>query len=159
VTNLELRLAEEKDCRLIWEWANDPTVRANAFNPEPILWESHKSWYQKKLASPDTRLWILELDKTPVAQIRYDRVDVDTAEIDFSVTSSHRGKGLGTKILKYSSELACAELGVKYLKGLVLDRNSASIFAFTKADFQPMGREEYIDQPCQVFVYQRFEQV
>ena len=34
--NLHLRPAERKDCRLLWEWANDPATRAAAFSTGTI---------------------------------------------------------------------------------------------------------------------------
>ncbi len=40
-----LRNAEYTDCEHIFYWANDPTVRANAFNSNLIEFEDHKAWF------------------------------------------------------------------------------------------------------------------
>src|SRR5581483_8142161 len=72
---LTIREARPEDARLLWEWANDPSVRSNSFNQEPIPWESHLRWYEKRLASPGTRFWLLEVNSVPAGQIRYDRDD------------------------------------------------------------------------------------
>ena len=39
--DLRLRRVQEKDCRQLWEWANDPEVRPVSFATEPIQWERH----------------------------------------------------------------------------------------------------------------------
>ncbi|MEK7218316.1 MAG: UDP-2,4-diacetamido-2,4,6-trideoxy-beta-L-altropyranose hydrolase, partial [Patescibacteria group bacterium] len=47
--SLRLRPATVGDGRTLWEWANDPTVRASAFSSDPIPWEEHMQWFGKKL--------------------------------------------------------------------------------------------------------------
>ncbi len=37
--SIRLRRAGPGDARLLWEWANDPGVRAASFSSDPILWE------------------------------------------------------------------------------------------------------------------------
>ena len=150
--HLWVRPARLSDAKLLWQWANDPTVRANSFHPEPISLDEHIKWYSEKLASPDTRIWILELNQVPVAQIRYDRVDTDTAEIGFSVVPDYRGRGLGTQTLVLTSSMACRELGVKRLKGVAFRSNEASVRAFTKAGFEHVGQEQISGKPCHIFV-------
>jgi len=36
---LRLRPVCADDCRMIWEWANDPLVRSQSFANDPIPWE------------------------------------------------------------------------------------------------------------------------
>ena len=149
---LRVRRACFQDAELLWQWANDPSVRANSFHPEPILLDEHLEWYKEKLTSSDTRIWILELNQVPVAQIRYDRVNTDTAEISFSVVSEHRGRGLGTRSLVLTSGMVCRELGVKRLRGRVFSSNDASVRVFTKAGFECVGQEQVSDKLCMIFV-------
>lgn len=150
--HLRVRRACFQDAELLWQWANDPSVRANSFHPEAIPLDEHIEWYKGKLTSPDTRIWLLELNEVPVAQIRYDRVRADTAEIDFSVVPDYRGRGLGARALILTSDMAYRELGVKRLKGVVLNSNEASVRAFTKADFECVGQEQVSDKFCNIFV-------
>ncbi|MGH9508910.1 MAG: UDP-2,4-diacetamido-2,4,6-trideoxy-beta-L-altropyranose hydrolase, partial [Terriglobales bacterium] len=49
---LRLRRATEQDCRLLWEWANDPDTRANSFSSELIPWDDHQRWFRAKLSDP-----------------------------------------------------------------------------------------------------------
>jgi len=148
-----IRPAGFQDAELLWLWANDPIVRANSFHPEAIPFDGHLKWYKRKVESPETRIWLLELDQVPVAQIRYDHVQGDTAEIGVSVSSEYRGKGLGTRLLQITSGMACEELNVKCLKGVVFSSNKASARAFTKAGFECVGQEFISDKLCYLFVW------
>lgn len=133
---LSIRRARAGDARTIWKWANDPTVRANAFNPQPIPWETHISWYQGRLRSPATRIWILEDAGEPVGQIRYDRDECGAAaEISYSIAGEHRGKGYGKALLRMTRVLALAELEVEEIRGVTLAENEASRRAFSSSGF------------------------
>ena len=35
------------DCSLIYNLSNDPLVRINSFNSEPIIYENHVKWFNK----------------------------------------------------------------------------------------------------------------
>lgn len=35
----------ENDCSLIYNLSNDPLVRSNSFNSEPIFYENHVRWF------------------------------------------------------------------------------------------------------------------
>ena len=56
---LSLREVTAKDMDLLYEWANDPTVRQNAFHTEPIPYENHKMWFAKNLADREVLMYIL----------------------------------------------------------------------------------------------------
>jgi len=146
-----LRPAAPEDVGLLWLWANDPATRANSFSRDAIPWETHRAWYRAKLASPDSRLWLLEWRRVPVGQIRYDRVDGGTARISFAVAPGYRGRGLGTRLLALSAERACRELAVGRLEGITLARNAASARAFVAAGFAQAGEPTVDGEPCLVF--------
>lgn len=150
--NLQVRHANWKDVDLLWHWANDPIVRENSFHPDPIPMDEHIKWFKDKMNSTDTLFLIIEHDQKPVAQIRYDLVDNNEAEINFSVASEHRGKGFGTKTLKLTSSIACEELGIERIKGIVFSSNDASNRVFIKAGFKKVGREQIFGKPCYVFL-------
>ena len=150
--DIRVRRGSIQDGELLWKWANDQSVRANAFHADTITLKEHLRWYQNKLNSPDTLIWILELGSHPVAQIRYDRVNPATAEIDISVTDDCRGMGLGTKALVLTSDISGRELGVQRIKGTVFVSNKASSRAFTKAGFNHGGRERVSGKICDIFI-------
>jgi UDP-2,4-diacetamido-2,4,6-trideoxy-beta-L-altropyranose hydrolase len=145
-----LRPATEADGRLLWEWANDAAVRANAFHSDPIPWETHQAWLAARLASVHSRIWIMERDGEPVGQIRYDRQG-DVAEIGISVAAAYRGQGIGQALLGASCPRACAELQVRRLVALVKPHNRASAHAFEHAGFRQLAPTSRHGQPCLVF--------
>jgi RimJ/RimL family protein N-acetyltransferase len=136
---LTIRPATLDDMFQVWTWANDPLTRANSFSTRRIPWETHVRWYRGQLAAPATRLWLLESDGLPVAQIRYDRRD-DCAEIGYTVAPGQRGRGYGTRILQMTAARACRELDVPTVRGLVMIENRASIRAFEQAGFTLASR-------------------
>ncbi|RMA65987.1 UDP-2,4-diacetamido-2,4,6-trideoxy-beta-L-altropyranose hydrolase [Ulvibacter antarcticus] len=104
--SVSLRPANEKDMLLLFDWANDPDVRKNAFNSEKIELENHKKWYSNKIKDANTKILILEKDELPLGQIRFDKTD-DNWTIDYSIDAKYRGLGLGGRII---------ELGIEHLK-------------------------------------------
>ena len=148
---LRIRLIKAKDAELIWQWANDPSVRMNAFHQETISLETHLEWFRRRLASSDTRIWVLEASGVPVAQIRYDRVQPGAAEISFTVSADHRGRGFGTYMLIHTAERACRALGVRSVQGVAFKTNQASARAFIKAGFQQSAEKLISGHLCYVF--------
>lgn len=149
--SFRLRPASAEDSVMLWQWTNDSTIRANSFDTAVIPWETHKVWYAKKLASSDTRIWILELRQVPVGQIRYDRINLETAQISFSVTPGYHGKGIGTKLLEVSSASAYRELNARWLQGIAFSSNVASARAFLKAGFHQVEEKMISGRKCLVF--------
>jgi RimJ/RimL family protein N-acetyltransferase len=90
----------EEDGRLLWEWANDPAVRAVSFSSEPISWQQHWQWFNSKLSSPDCIFYIaVNLADLPIGQVRFERTG-DEATISVSLAANFRGKGFGSSIIR-----------------------------------------------------------
>jgi UDP-2,4-diacetamido-2,4,6-trideoxy-beta-L-altropyranose hydrolase len=149
---LVLRPAGISDARLLWEWRNDPLVRANSFQSEPVAWETHLAWLQRKLASPDCRLWIAECEGRPVGQVRYDR-DGALAEVSLSVAAPCRGRGLGAALLARSAPCAARDLQVRRLVAFIKPGNLPSRRAFERAGFRPAGPVMCAGVLCLAFEY------
>ena len=136
-----LRRVREEDGRLIWEWANDPSVRAVSFSSEPIVWEQHLKWFQSKLNDPDCIFYVaLNEEDIPVGQIRYD-VKNGEATVSISLGSSFRGKGYGNEIIELSSWKLFNILDAKSIHSYVKMGNEASVKMFLEAGFKKMGME------------------
>lgn len=153
-SSLQLRAAEPEDAVLLWQWANDPQVRMQSLHPDPIALETHLHWYTAKLQSPLTRIWIVCLAEEAVAQIRYDVVAPALAEIDYSVSLAHRGKGIGTAMLNETHAPTCAALGLSEVHGIVRTSNPASARAFEKAGFRRIGAVVRKGYDCIVYAKQ-----
>ena len=146
-----LRPVEPDDVLPIWRLANDPAVRNRSLSTESIPLEDHARWFDRKLASPDTRMWVLDLAGLIAAQIRYDLVEPDVAEISFSVAAPLRGRGLGTKLLDATRAPASEQLGATRLRAIVRRENAASMQIFEKAGFQLARSKKIQGHACQIF--------
>ena len=98
---LSLREVTAKDMELLYKWANDPTVRQNAFHTEPIPYEDHKMWFAKNLADREVLMYILcsisaGEKEEPLGQIRLS-IEEDKALIDYSVDASGVVRDWGQK--------------------------------------------------------------
>lgn len=154
-----IRAAEPGDAEPLWRLANDPGVRSQAFNTDPIPLADHLAWYRKRLASPDTVIRVLDTGDMLAGQVRYDRVDAGLAEIDFAVAPERRGAGVGSRLLAETWREACEELGVRAVRGLVFAENGASAGAFLKAGFHEDERRTVEGRECRVFMRVRPEEV
>ncbi|WP_179021407.1 GNAT family N-acetyltransferase [Winogradskyella forsetii] len=95
---LTIRLAEEKDIDLYFNWVNDPLVRQNSINSETIKYEDHVNWFSNKIKDPNSFLYLfINEDSIPVGQVMIERKG-KIVSLSQSVDRNQRGK-------KYSSEM------------------------------------------------------
>jgi methionyl-tRNA formyltransferase len=139
---LTLRLVKEDDCRLLWEWANDLTVRTSAFSSEPISWETHLRWFKRKLKDPNCYIFIaLDEAKIPVGQVRFE-ISGHEATVDISISSERRGQGYGTELLKLASRELFHLSSADCINAYIKSGNEASIRTFSKVGFKSLGKEK-----------------
>lgn len=143
--SLRLRRAKDSDIDLLFQWANDDTVRANAFHTEKIPYEKHVQWFEKMMADASVHQYILCDDGTPVGQIRLN-VEQDAAYIDYSVSPGQRSRGYGGSMLQMvpTQLLEDKIAGVARLVGQVKYENKASARAFEKCGFLKKEMPEYL---------------
>lgn len=142
---VDLRPVSIDDIGLLFQWVNDPSVRANSFQQQDVTWEEHQHWFKQKILSPTARLFIVYHNDLPVGQLRLD-IENNSAYISYLVDSLHRGQGIGTQILLIAQRNLPSN--INKLIGRVKLNNVASIKAFTKTGFLPELHDEYIE-----FVY------
>lgn len=145
-----IRKATLDDSLQIWYLANDKDVRQNSFNQESISLETHIPWYKNKLTSSSTVFFVLDVYGTVVAQIRYEKEGYK-AIINYSVARAFRGRNVGKKLIELTVELACKELNVFCVQGLMKEYNKASIYTFIKAGFQKIGKKKLQGYECFIF--------
>ena len=136
---LKLRFVAVEDCRSIWEWANDPTVRSVSFSSEPILWENHVKWFFAKLLDPNCLFFIvLDFENIPIGQVRY-QIDGKEAVISVSLALDQRGKGYGSQAIQLASETVFRSTSVELIHAHIKPENLSSIQAFARAGFADAG--------------------
>jgi UDP-2,4-diacetamido-2,4,6-trideoxy-beta-L-altropyranose hydrolase len=132
--NMTLRQATELDGRLLFEWANDPAVRAASFSTAPIAWDEHLTWLRARLVDPQSRLYIAELAGRPVGAARF-ALHIPRAVISVSLAADARGEGLGERLIALASHRLMAESQVRGVDAWVRPNNAASMRAFAAAGY------------------------
>jgi UDP-2,4-diacetamido-2,4,6-trideoxy-beta-L-altropyranose hydrolase len=149
VPGLRLRPARAEDSRLLWEWANDADVRGASFSPAAIPWEAHVAWFAEKLRAAETfgkksSLILIAEDElaTPLGQIRFDATTDSGWEVDVSLASAARGRGLGRALIEQGvHEFLNNHPGAR-VHAFVKPENAASVKAFEEAGFKCLGTEQ-----------------
>ncbi len=140
VTNLragiiDLQPVREEDARLLWEWANDPSVRSVSFTRDPIAWEDHLRWFDAKRKDAACLFYIARDDAgEPLGQIRFEARE-DEAEVSVSLDARHRGRGQGSALILAGSRKVFDTSRVRTLHAYIKDGNEPSVRAFTKAGY------------------------
>jgi len=152
---LRLRPVRLEDCQLLWQWSNEPVVRSASFNTQPIAWEEHIEWFNSKLNNPAWYCYIVLNDKgLPVGLVRTDTIG-NEAEISISIGSDFRGQGFGAEALRLASERLFRDTDVKRINAYIKQENTASILAFTEANYKEIGVEIVKGHPSLQMVLDR----
>lgn len=126
---MKLRLAKIDDCRLLFEYRNDPVVIENSLTNSPVAWADHVKWYEQKIKDDECLIYIAEENSEPVGQVRLDNTD-NVATISYSVDSKYRGNGYGVRIIEEIEKIA-VEHSISALIAFVIKTNKASTHIFT----------------------------
>lgn len=141
---LTIRKAEMQDIEQCYKWANDPEVRKQSYKQDEISYAEHISWFTQKLNDRDSYYYILEIDREPVAQIRFQVSDGEVL-LGYLAGSSIRSKGLGTAILGKGIEAFIYDYGKPAkIVGYVKETNIASQRSFERMAF---FKEKTINYP------------
>lgn len=128
----------EHDCDLVYNLSNDPLVRANSFNTEPILYENHVRWFNKVINDSNILFFLVFEGDDFVGQIRFVRTCEESNEcvISLSITPEYRGKHIGRDFM----DLGIIEMKknwkkIEIVKAEVKCENEASNKLFMKDGF------------------------
>jgi UDP-2,4-diacetamido-2,4,6-trideoxy-beta-L-altropyranose hydrolase len=135
-----LRRISLDDRDLLWQWANDPSVRNAAFCSDPVLWDEHVRWFETKCGKPET-IWCVAYDarRSSVGQVRIDLDAMRKGTVDISVAPEHRGQGMATSILCAALEYVFDTAAVNEVHAYVKPENTASVRSFERAGFERVG--------------------
>jgi spore coat polysaccharide biosynthesis predicted glycosyltransferase SpsG/RimJ/RimL family protein N-acetyltransferase len=136
--HVALRPVSSADDELLWHWANDPAVRAAAFDTRPIPWDDHRDWLERRLSDPNTAIYVADQGDGPWGQIRFEWQDDGVAVVDVSVAASARGSGLAAPLIRAGVRQAFADVDdVRGVRALVRPENAPSAAAFLRAGLTP----------------------
>ncbi|WP_051822389.1 UDP-2,4-diacetamido-2,4,6-trideoxy-beta-L-altropyranose hydrolase [Desulfonatronum thiodismutans] len=129
---LSLRKTCREDMDLFYCWANDPFVRENSFQKNPISWHEHVAWFNNKLESGLANILVMQTRSgLPVGQIRFDR-DQEVLNISYSLDPIARGRGWGGQLIELGSNAVRSTAQGKFIQGKVKTSNPASMQIFRK---------------------------
>ena len=153
---LALRPVREDDCRLLYEWANDPIVRAQSFSSRPIEWDEHSAWFRARLDDAASLLYVAVDGDSSVGQIRYD-VNGKGAVVSVSVADGFRGRGYASRMIRLGSQKLFATNAAAVIHAYVKTGNTASLQAFRNAGFSIFGTEAVRGEPAVHLTLERGE--
>lgn len=134
--DLKLRPANESDIQLLFDWANDPSVRSRSFSTEPILMQDHEKWFSACMQSDKCAIFILYQGEVAIGQVRCELIKNDECKISYSIDLRYRGLGYGTAILKLAKDKIKSRYpDVRRIAAEVKPDNDASKHALTSAGF------------------------
>jgi RimJ/RimL family protein N-acetyltransferase len=143
---IKLRLVSDEDCRLIWQWANDPDVRVVSFSEDSITYENHVKWFETKLNNPNCYFYIaVNREHAPIGQVRFD-LKGNQATISISLSRKFRGQGYGSKIIELGSQKIFEVSNVDVIHAYVKKENVISLKVFQKAGFMVFDDDTTIDE-------------
>lgn len=135
-----IRKATKKDMELLFQWANDSSLREFSINTGKIVWNEHVKWFLNKMDS-NSYILIAETDLgIPIGQIRFDK-DNNYYLIDFYVANEYRGKGYGKLLLNNGMNYVVSEIKNIAFKAMVNEKNTPSIKSFLAEGFNLRERE------------------
>jgi len=146
---IEYRKATKDDAKIIYNWANESIVREASFYSEPISWEKHLIWFNKKLYDENTLILIFQHENVPVGIVRIEKTN--EIIIGISIDKKFRGKKLAPVILK----MACAEFWKKTndpILAFIKKNNATSVKSFDSAGFSFYKNDIVNGKDCFVYI-------
>ena len=136
---------------MLLTWRNEASTRRWFLDSSRVARRSHLAWLERTLSAGDVRLYVAEVARQPVGQLRLARRRGNLAEVSFSVDRRQRGKGIGVVLLRRAAAAARRDLAVQRVEGLVKPENVASAVAFLKAGYRFTGLRTRASQSTYVF--------
>lgn len=152
---IKLRSVQEEDCELLWKWSNDPTVRMASFSSDPIPWQEHTAWFNRKVRDPNCIIYMaLNEQDIPLGQVRY-QIDKSEAVISITIAKDFRGLGYATALIRKASQKFWASYDVHTIHAYIKPSNEASVRAFVKASFNELAQKMVRGSQARHFILKR----
>lgn len=141
---LSLRRPTISDMKLYFDWANDPDVREQSYNSNPIDLKNHKRWFESALKNDVYYMYVfVNSDNEDVGQVRIQKQNDREALIGISIASNHRGKGYAKDMLLLAADSFLESNKGFLVNAYIKESNLSSKFSFEKAGFQFSDMVDY----------------
>lgn len=143
INQTSLRPINKDDLEMTYEWAKNKNIRRFSINNDPIPYEIHKEWFEKRLFDKECIYLIFEnIFNIPMGSVRID-IKGEVGEISYLLDEKFQSKGLGKILLKQlENYLINNRKDIYSLIGKVLKENIPSITIFKKLNYN-MIEEKY----------------
>ena len=139
---MRVRKTIEKDLLDYYGLVNDDLVRFASFSSNTVNLKDHTTWFENSLDNKNRIMYVLEGTESGtefLGQVRFDKVLSttfdNTFELDYSIASSQRGKGLGKKMLLLGLKMLTESFKNPCVIAKVKLDNSASAKVLLKVGF------------------------
>ncbi len=147
--NIEFRKASIDDMDLLFKWKNDKLALENGLNNKVVKYEEHKQWFDKKMKSMNTYIFIIYNEDGLIGQVRLD-IEKYIGLISYSVDKKYRGMGFGSKIISEIEAVILNEgIKIKAIKAYVKKTNTASKKIFEKNKYI---KEYEVEKDCYLYI-------
>lgn len=135
------RPLSESDARLIFDWRNQPHIRAASLNTAPLVWEDHLNWVALTAARGDGEWLIYSEAGRPLgfagATIRED----GSAHWSFYIGAADAPKGAGGRMMAAFLRRLAMRADVQKITAEVLEGNAASIRLHQRLGFRQVPHD------------------
>lgn len=131
---INLRDVTPADAALLFQWRNDPLVRAMSFTSTKIAWSSHLHWLEQRIADRDTKMFIGADELGEIGQFRAQRED-RRGEVSVSVAGARRGQGAAAELIAAGTRAVISSGYVDACDAFIKPDNVASAAAFSLAGY------------------------
>lgn len=145
---IRLRVASLEDEGWLFDLQTHPQTRRyfrNAAAPGP---EEHRAWLQKTLPDGEKQLLIIEVDGTPVGNVRLDRLSdrpgANEYELSIVINQKYHGRGIGSSALRFVRKLMPGAT----IDATVLPENRASRALFEGSGYVAVSDDLYRSVPA-----------
>lgn len=139
---ISLRDATLDDARILFEWANDPDVRAASFSSDPIAWTEHLTWLEARLGNPNAWTFVARAGDEPIGLIRFDRIDAERLRVGVALGRAARGRRLASPLIVAGTRAVLDRSGASSVVADVKAANVRSSSAFEAAGYQRSGQDD-----------------
>jgi RimJ/RimL family protein N-acetyltransferase len=131
-------MASIDDVGLLFNWANDPSVRSNSYSNQPIDYDTHVEWFTRRIDSENFLFYIfLNEEKLPIGLVRFEKSSKNKeAIISISIDERHRGNGYSVEMLKQASLDFLQKNDQFKILAYIFKTNEASFNSFKKAGYK-----------------------
>lgn len=143
MADVQLRIAERSDLRLLSSLLNDAGLQAQVMGPAKTRSMAEvEDWLDQKLDNPDTRFRMVDQGGRAIGYVQL--VNIDWASgvgtVGICLDGQSRGSGLGTGAMERLHEFARGELGLRKLILSVRADNAAAVRLYQKLGYVTAGK-------------------